>query len=299
MRDISLDEPSNAKLPAWTFLIYGDTRSGKSYFAATFPRPYIYADIVESGYKTILSMDRSLWFEPDVRPIVRGIDQMNDIAADSSHLDALIAQKKVLTIVVDAFSFYVEFFLGHLMRLQTKPDNRSAYGDLGKHLREFRTIMHSKGVNVVWNCLAKHPDTDDPKGRPLIPGQQADRFSAGVDFLWYADLEQKRVDGKIVDETRMIRTRQHKAYIAGNRLGTDAQYLPDPLIGTYADFINSLGYDPEQARKNLPKMLAAAPKPTPIARPAVVIAKPNPVAPAKPNQISAPKVVSVPPVAKT
>ena len=38
MREIDLKAISNSTTPANTFLCYGDTRSGKTTFAATFPR---------------------------------------------------------------------------------------------------------------------------------------------------------------------------------------------------------------------------------------------------------------------
>jgi len=270
MRDISLESPAGA-IPYFTFLNYGDTRSGKTWFAATFPRPFIFADVIESGYKSIKTMDRDQWFEPDVAPIIRGVENMGDVANEMPKVDALIAQGRVHTLVFDAFSFYTDFFLAQLLKLQTKPDNRQAYGQLGVHLREIRTTLHSRGKNVVWSCLAKHPETEDPKGRPMIPGQQSDKFSAGVDFLFHSRVEQKREGGKIVSETRELRTRQYNSYIAGHREGIYSNSLPDPFVGNYADFIAALGFDVDAIRKTIKqpqKPVVQAPKPAAVTRPA-------------------------------
>lgn len=278
MRDIAIDSKPGA-LPINTYMIYGDTRTGKTVFVATFPRPLIIADVTEGGYESIKTMDRSWWFEPDRAPIIKGIDTMNDLANLSPWVDEQIRLGNVRTIVFDAFSFYCDFFLAQLTRVNPTMDNRQLYGKLGVHLREIRTQYTLKGVNVVWLTLAKHPETEDPKGRPMIPGMNSDKFAAAVDFLFYATKTQTRENGKIVGESFELHTRQHGAYIAGNRLGVSADSLPDPFIGGYGDLLVALGIDPNAVRATLKaiKPVVAA-KPAPATRPA-------------------PKVVSAPPPA--
>lgn len=253
MRSVSLDDDDTTVL-AHTFMLYGDTRTGKTEFASTFPRPLIIADAVEGGYKTIKNMDRGKWFEPDVKPDVRVVENMNDLAAVLPTVKALIASKRVLTVVFDAWSFYADFFLTKIKAATPGIDNRQAYGALGDHLNKMRVEFHALGINVVWCCLAKHPDEDDKKGRPMIPGKAADKFAAGTDFLLYTRINQKQKDGKLV-ETHEIRTKQYGAYIVGNREGIHASKVPDPFVdGTYAEFIRALGYDPDAIREGLPKM---------------------------------------------
>lgn len=278
MRDIEIDAPAT-QLPVNTFLIYGDTRTGKTEFAATFPRPLIIADATEGGFSTIGNMDRSKWFEPERKPIIKAIDMMNDLATLSPWVDEQIKAGNVRSIIFDAFSFYCDFFLAQLVRVNPTMDTRQLYGKLGTHLREIRTNYTLKGVNVAWLTLAKHPETDDPKGRPMLPGMNADKFAAAVDFLFHTDKSQERKDGKIVAEHFNVHTRPHGSYIAGNRLGVNADSLPNPFQGTYADLITYLGYDPEALRKTLASFKPA------VAKPVTVINRP------------APKVVSVPPAA--
>lgn len=276
MREILLDATPD-QLPINTFLTYGDTRTGKTIFGSTFPRPLVIADITEGGYQSILTMDRSSWFEPDVKPIVKGVESMNDIAMLSPWIDEQIKSGRIKSIIFDAFSFYCDFYLASIIKVQTKVDNRQAYGSLGTHLRELRSVLHSKRVNVMWSCLAKHPDTDDPKGRPMIPGQQSDKFSAGVDFLFHSRLEQIKTGGKIVEERYELRTRQFGSYIVGNRLGIKADQLPDPFSGTYADLITCLGYDVDALRKSLPKLVEPSTvKPPMTTRPPIINVKPAP-----------------------
>jgi hypothetical protein len=277
MRRISLEQ-TPSKLPVNTFLTYGNTRTGKTTFGATFPRPYIIADPTEGGFRSILNMDRTTWFESDVEPIIVGVENMNDIATViSDEIRELVARKRILTIVFDAFSYYTDFFLAALVRMDAKLDNRQAYGRLGTHLREVRLSMHSHGINVVWNCLAKHPDTDNPVGGPLIPGQQGDKFGAGVDFLWHSRVEQIRAGEVIKSETYEMRTRLWRGYLCGHREGIYAGQLPDPFVGTYSDLVPLLGYDLEQVKANMPKIQAAS-----ATAKATVIEKPPAASPPKP-----------------
>jgi len=250
MRELTLDAPS--KLPRLSILNYGDTRSGKTTFSGSFPRTLVIADTTENGWKSALTMDHETYFEPDREPIVWGIDKMNDLVEMYGRMDPLIASGKVCTVVFDAFTFYCDFFLAGIIRSQQKFDQRAAYGDLGRHLREVRVQLQQRGATVIYNCLAKHPNDDDPKGRPLIPGGQQDKFSAGVDMLFYS-----RVDSINKQEVREIRTRQYMKYIAGHREGINADRLPDPFSGTYSDLVTCLGYDPDQIRESLPKINGA------------------------------------------
>lgn len=283
MRDIAIDLKVG-QLPTNTFVIYGDTRTGKTEFGATLPRPLILADVTEGGYSTISNMDRSKWFEEDMPPIIKGIENMNDIATITPWLRGEIARKRIMSVVFDAFSFYVDFYLAQMTKswqaAGKEIDNRRIYGNLGIHLREVRTNLHSLGCNIVWNCLAKHPDTDDPKGKPMISGQQADKFAAGVDFLFHSRIDKVRPEGAeanapLVDQYE-LRTRQFGKYIAGNRLGVKASNLPDPFVGTYADLLYWLGYDLEAVYAAMPKVLAAPP-----AAPAQPAAKGTPAPAAK------------------
>jgi hypothetical protein len=253
MREISFDEkPSD--LPIYTALVHGSTRSGKTRWAATWPRPLILADSIEGGYQTVQSMTSDELFEPDMPPIIWAIESPSDLAQASAKMDPLIASGRIRTIVFDAFSFYVEFYLAHIIKMQgDKADNRAAYGDLGKHLRFVRGLLHLKGINVVWNCLTADPSDDNPKGRPQIPGAQGTAFPAAVSFLLHSRVVQRREAGKIIEETYNLHTRQFGAYMAGHRLGIKADQLPDPFVGDYAQFMTCLGHDPAKIRELLKK----------------------------------------------
>lgn len=281
MREINLDQPADV-LPINTFLVYGDSRTGKTTWAGSFPRPVFFSDVSEGGWDSLANMSDDQLFEPGVKPLVWGIEKMDDMAVARNKVGPLIAAGKVKTIVVDSLSFYSDLFLNFLIKMQTKEDTRAAYGALGNHLRDLRVQTHQLGVNVVWLCLAKHPGDDVPTGRPLIPGQQGDKFMAGVHFIFHSRVHQEKTGQTLGPPIFEMRTKKWNGYIAGNRLGELAANLPDPLIGNYETMITQLGFDADKIRASLiagekpivapvvaarPPAPASVPPRPPIARP--------------------------------
>lgn len=257
MREIDLKTISTAETPSNTFLVYGDTGTAKTTFAGTFPRPLFLSDVSEKGYEALMeenwNQEVTPLFEDNVRPLVWGIELQADMAEAVKRAEPLVKSGRVKTIVVDSLSFYADLYMNIILMKQEKRDTRAAYGELGIHLRNLRISMHGLGCNVVWLCLAKHPEREDGKllepGAPLIPGQQADKFSAGVHYVFHTRIEQPQP----TQPPRFhIRTKRYMDYIARNRLGVRATLLPDPFIGSYSDLAKHLGYDVEAIRRALP-----------------------------------------------
>jgi hypothetical protein len=272
MREINLDRNADV-LPVNTFLIYGDSRSGKTTLAASFPRPLFLADASEGGWDSIANMTDDQYFEPTVKPLVWAIEKMNDMAEARAKALPLIQAGRVKTIVIDSISFYADLYLNYLIALQTKRDTRAAYGDLGLHLRDLRVQLHGLGCNVVWLALARSPEPDDPMGRPMIPGQQADKLMAGCHYIMYARHYQERKNGVLAPSVYELRTQRYAGFAAGNRLGAFANDLPDPFIGNYATFLDCIGYDADAIRRTLPPLNGVA-KPVAAPRAAAPAARP-------------------------
>jgi hypothetical protein len=294
MREINLDQPADV-LPRNTFLTYGNSRTGKTTWAASFPRPVFFSDVSEGGWDSIANMEDDQLFEPGVKPLVWGIEEMGDMAAARAKALPLIASGRIQTIVIDSLSFYSDLFLNFLVGLQTKKDMRSAYGDLGNHLRDLRVKTHSLGVNVVWLCLAQHPSDDVPIGRPMIPGQQGDKFMAGVHYIFHSRVDQQKAGQTLLPAVYEMRTQKFQGYIAGNRLGSLAANLPDPLIGNYETLIAQLGFDADKIRQSLPKLQAPGRVIVPATPAAPIVQARPPVAQARPPMARPP--MARPPVA--
>lgn len=280
MLEIDVDEIENkSALPVDTFLLYGATRSGKTSFMASMPRPVFFADASEKGWDSAIKLAPSKRFEADVKPIVWGITSQADVLPMIERVKPLIASKRVMTICFDSVSYYADLALNGITQAMSKYDARQAYGTLGNHLRDLRIKIHDLGVNVAWSALAKDPDEDTPLGGPMIPGQQGPKFAAGVGYLFYfrKEVPLNPIQAAKVGATYEVRTKQWYKYPAGSRLGDAADLLPDPFVGTYSDFIACLGYDPEALREALPpiaKTVVTAKPVTPTAKPVTPTAKP-------------------------
>lgn len=222
MRVIDVSKPE--KLQRITALSYGASRSGKTRFAGSWPRPLFLSDATESGWTTLGNMDRNILFEPGRAPIVWAIEKSSDMMQAVKDSEPMIKRGEVRTIVVDSLTFYSDLYFNTLDSMAGgRADGRQLYQKLGQHLKSVREFIHLLGTNVVWLALAKDPGEDQPVGGPMLSGQQAAKFAAGCDYLLYHRSFQTSPTAALQWE---IRTRKYQNYAAGGR---DEGLLPDPL----------------------------------------------------------------------
>jgi len=257
MRLINLDEAKTEealKAPRNTFCIYGPTGSGKTTFTSTFPRVVFLSETTESGYESLRGISSDMLFEPGVRPIVLGIEKMNDMMLAREALAPHIASGMVQTVAIDSLTFYADLYLNYLFAVYANNNgaNLKAYGDLGRHLRDLRVKWHQMGCNVVSLCLPQDPDEDRPNGLPSIPGKESGKFGASCDFLLYMRSERFKKGEEYIDNFQM-HSKPYGKYVARARRAVGQPEIPTPLVNTtYADFITQLGYDVEATRAALP-----------------------------------------------
>lgn len=223
MREV--DVSSETAIERVTVLSYGGLRSGKTRFLSSFPRPLVLADSTESGWTTIASVIRrapDLLFEPGVAPIVWAIEHPNDLLAAYPKIEALIARGQVLTVGLDSITFFANLKLAALKGRTGNFDPRQHYGELADFLVYVRQMLHQLPVNIVWTALDSPPDSDNPRGMPLIPGRTAKEFGGACDYVLYH---------RSLKEGWEIRTRSFGTFSAGGR---DEGALPDPL-GFYTE----------------------------------------------------------------
>jgi hypothetical protein len=91
----------------------------------------------------------------------------------------------------------------------------------------------------------------------LIPGQQGDKFMAGVHYIFHSRIHQEKRGQELMPPVFEMRTAKWNGYIAGNRLGELAANLPDPMIGNYETLITQLGFDAVKIRESLPSVATA------------------------------------------
>lgn len=224
MREIDLRKEAPTRV---TVLSYGATRTGKTRWASTWPRPLFLSDNTESGWTTIVHMNPDDFFEPNRKPRVWAIENATDMMQSLNDVEPLIKRGDVQTLVIDSLSYYNDLFLNYLISVMSSggkaPDNRQVYQRLSQHLQNLRIKVHSLNINVVWICLEKPPGEDNPYGWPMISGQQAQKFPPGCDYIFYHRSFQVGPKEPLNYE---IRTRKFGAFAAGGR---DEGLLPDPL----------------------------------------------------------------------
>lgn len=254
MKLISLDETHDQKAPRYTFCCYGPTGSGKTTFAATFPRPVYLSETSESGYESLRGLSDDVLFESGVKPIIIGIEKMNDMAIARDALAPHIASGQVQTVVIDSLTFYADLYLNYLFAIHAASQgaNLKAYGALGQHLRDLRVKWHSMGCNVVSLCLPQDPDDDRPNGLPSIPGKEAGKFGASCDFLLYHRHDRFKQGNDYADSFE-LHSKPYGKYVARGRLAIGRDEIPNPMKNaTYSTLIEALGYDVEATRAALP-----------------------------------------------
>lgn len=245
MKFVSMKEtPGSARSPI-TALSYGASRSGKTRFAATFPKPLILAEASEGGYKTIQTMPREDWYDPKVEPRVALITSADDYTQAIAEIPAMIKGGAVETIVTDSLTFYHDLYLHYLVdkgfgvTKQGADDMRKVYGEIARHLRDIRIRVHGFNVNVVWLCLDTAPDEQHPLGGPMLSGQSRTKFSAGCGFLFYH--RQVRLGKNVHWE---LHTANYGPFPAGGRdSGRLPQIIKNPtyrLITQYLDGARSV-----------------------------------------------------------
>jgi len=272
MRVIDVSKPG--KQQRITALSYGASRSGKTRFAGSWPRPLFLSDATESGWTTLMNMDRNVLFEVNRSPIVWAIEKMPDMAKAVRDAEPLIKRGDVQTIVVDSLTFYSDLAFNYFESIGGERDPRRLYQKLASHLKTLREEIHLLGCNVVWLCLAKDPGEEQPVGGPMLSGQNAAKFAAGCDYLLYHRHFQNGA-GPLQWETR---TRKYTNYAAGGR---DEGRLPDPLGYVTVDLEGKEQFIPDCTYRTLAEALGIiAPQDDdqePVVQAAVEPVEPEPV----------------------
>ena len=222
MKVIDVSKPG--KIQRVTALSYGQSRAGKTRFAGSWPRPLFLSDATESGWTTLSNMDRNVLFEANHSPIVWSIEKAEDMMRAVRDAEPLIKRGDVKTVVVDSLTFYADLFFNTLDAAGgNRADGRQLYQKLGQHLKNLREVIHLLGTNVVWLALEKPPGEDTPVGGPMLSGQNAAKFQAGCDYVFYHRCFQAQPNSPLQWE---IRTKKYQNYQAGGR---DEGLLSDPL----------------------------------------------------------------------
>lgn len=233
-------------------LVAGAASSGKTTFCASAPKPLFIVDSQEGGWSTIRTMDRSLWWNPGVRPEVWVIEkamsvgkQIGDVVQMLAELEAHAqahAQKKAQfpwdTIVIDPLSIYTDRIVSELGLQNPGQDNRQLYGDLANHLRSFFMRVHALPAHIIWTSHIR------PDGQLAIAGAMSDKIPALCDYKFLTWIE---TNGPQVHY--MLHTQPFRNWTF---LGGRGPKLPSPTIPSMKLVLHWLGYPQKPASPAIP-----------------------------------------------
>jgi hypothetical protein len=237
MKRIDVSKPRGPK--HLTAIVVGESRSGKTRFAGTWPRPIFLCDASEHGWTTLEYMNDADLYESGHRPDVVAIESPRDMATMLAEVRDRIAKEphSIGTVVIDSLTFYADAYFANLEVEQPDvKDKRKLYGELHSHLRYVMIQFHKLAVNVLWLALPKEGD-GAALGGALIAGQTATKAPARCDLWLFLHKEEQR-RGDDVDISYDLYTESFRGYKAGHRFG---DRLPRKLSPDYTSIESALG----------------------------------------------------------
>jgi len=215
----------NAKdiLAPWVhFFLYGDTGSGKTMAASTFPRTLFLVPQNENSITTLRGRDVPYYEIIDMSspvnagvggmiPVLEEIEKAYDQGPDAFPFD---------TIVIESISHYADLCIEEMSKGNALQMDQQKWGRLGSHFRNLQTRLRKLDCHVVFTALAKASiiaDAEDggarTPGSPLIQGQTALKLPSACDVIGYC--EEYRPNAK--DMKYRVHFRKYQTFPARSR----------------------------------------------------------------------------------
>jgi hypothetical protein len=203
----------------WFF--YGATGTGKTRMASTFPRPIFLVPQNEKSITT-LRQQNILYYEiVDMKA-----SKLNPKTGRGSMESVIDRLEKVYfsspdncpfdTIVCESISHFTDLAVEELTDGAQKQMNQQQWGVLASHLRNIQTRLRAMDVNAVFTALDTTEQSEDGKvvlGRPLIPGQAAQKLPSACDVIGHCEVLTGGKGGNIY----RVHFRDHKWFPARSR----------------------------------------------------------------------------------
>ena len=209
----------NAKdiVAPWThWFLYGESGSGKTKSASTFPRPCFLVPYNEQSITTLRGMDVA-YYE------VTGMK--GDVTNGSGGLENILLELEneyyrdpnefpYETVVLESISHYSDLVADELTRGGKVFMDQAKWGQFLSHFRNIQARLRKMEVHAVFTALAKVDKANDDTviGGPLIQGQTALKLPSACDVIGYC--EEIR---SAKDSIYRMHLRRHKHFAAGSR----------------------------------------------------------------------------------
>lgn len=214
-------------LGAFSILLYGESKFGKSTICSKFPDAYFIA--TEPGLKS-LSV-----FKDDVTTWKGCLDKINELIKEKHSFK---------TVILDTVDNLYKFCSEHICKeLSIKHESDLSFGKgFAMVNSEFERVltrlsMLPMGLILISHSQIKEIDTRTGKIKkfvPTLPESARKIVMRLVDLILYCDMEIVKDDnGKFLHHKRVIRTKPHISYDAGDRTSR----LPDTIDFDYDVFV--------------------------------------------------------------
>jgi len=221
---------TTAQDKGWKILVYGDSGSGKTYFAGTFPDP-LFLDL-EDGMRSLLQLNRNIKRYPkNPTQTIQTLDEVKTFYSLVKRIKPEEAPFK--TIVIDSLNELQILVLENSVK--TNPgqriyDDQPTMQDYGKLARDMQTLVRlfiKLPYNIVFVAGAKEREFPEDKLLPLFLGKKTGpdvrRIIEQIGFCF------TRQTAKDQPVEHMIAFGDTPAYIAKDRTGK----LSKPIRNTY------------------------------------------------------------------
>jgi hypothetical protein len=223
-------EEATVQDKGWKILVYGDSGSGKTYFAGTFPDP-LFLDL-EDGMRSLLQLKRNIKRYPkDPAQQVTEIGQVRSFLNLVKGIKPADAPFK--TIVVDSLNELQILVIEQSIKQNNVNriyDDQPTQGDYGKLARDMQTLVRmfiKLPYNVIFIAGCKEREFPEDKLLPLFMGKKTGPdVRRIIEQIGYCYTKQATKDAPV---EHLIAFGDTPAFIAKDRTGK----LGKPIRNTY------------------------------------------------------------------
>jgi hypothetical protein len=228
-------EESTVEDKGWKILVYGDSGSGKTYFAGTFPDP-LFLDL-EDGMRSLLPLKRNIKRYP--KSPAQQITTLDEVKAFYQIVKKIKPEDAPFkTIVIDSLNELQILVLENSIRTtQTQRiyDDQPTQGDYGKLARDMQTLVRlfiKLPYNIIFIAGAKEREFAEDKLLPLFLGKKTGPdVRRIIEQIGYCYTKQAAKDQPV---EHLIAFGDTPAYIAKDRTGK----LSRPVRNTYESMMS-------------------------------------------------------------
>jgi hypothetical protein len=198
-------------LPWTNWFVYGETRSGKTEMASTFPKPFFIVPKNEQSTTTLMGQNFPYaYVTSPYGPYNEGLGEggllaIRDKDGNMSRPGILDTLENLFkknpntfpyqTIVFDAFSHYCDMIEEYLTEGSTRQMDPLRWGKMKDHIRHVHMRLRNMQCHVVFIALSQIKTNETTKvsqGMPLLSGKGAAMLPSACDVICYQERKGER-----------------------------------------------------------------------------------------------------------